>query len=68
MSMSRAQAGRIGGETTYLRHGSEHMREIGKRGAQAMHKKYRISPVRLNDYALVNRETGKIVAFLNGGN
>ncbi len=68
MSMSRAQAGKLGGETTFLRHGSEHMSKIGKKGARVLHARYRISPVRLNDYALVDRETNKIKAYLNGGN
>ena len=68
MSMSRAQAGRLGGLRTLEKHGIEHYSKIGKIGARVIHARYRISPVRLNDYALVNRKTNQIIAFLNGGN
>jgi hypothetical protein len=33
--MSKAEAGRLGGRATFARHGSSHMRMIGKRGFAA---------------------------------
>ena len=65
--INKVRAGRLGGETTYLRHGPEHMSAIGRRGAHALHDKYHLAPVGLSRFALVDRETGIIVAFLDGG-
>lgn len=45
--------------------GSEHMREIGKRGAKTTHKRYRFSPVGTRGWAMVGRKTGEIVALID---
>jgi general stress protein YciG len=36
MAMSKGEAGRLGGRSTFARHGREHMAEIGRRGFQAL--------------------------------
>lgn len=61
--MIKRQAGKLGGLATYKKHGKEHMREIGKLGARAFWKKYRLSPVGLAYFAIVNRLDGKVVAI-----
>lgn len=41
-------------------------KERGRLGAKAWHAKYRMEPVNLNDFAIVERATGKIVNYING--
>lgn len=62
----RREAGRRGGLATHAKHGSEHMRTIGAKGAKVFHSRYRLEPVMLNDFAIVHRETGEVRAFLSG--
>ncbi|MCQ3938444.1 MAG: hypothetical protein DPW18_15555 [Chloroflexi bacterium] len=62
----KREAGRQGGLRTVARYGIEHMRRIGKKGAEAFHSRYRLEPVRLNDFTIVHRETGEVKAFLSG--
>lgn len=56
--LTKAQAGSLGGITTYRKYGSDHMRQIGRKGAVLMHAKYELRPVGTSDFILVNRETG----------
>lgn len=65
--MNKQEAGKLGGLSTYRKYGREHMSEIGKRGAYIFHKRYSIQPVMQSGYAIVERETGKIVNFLFPG-
>ena len=60
--MTKAQAGSLGGRSTLARHGVEHMRAIGKRGAATLWRRYSLLPYELSKYALVSRETGQIRA------
>ncbi len=62
----RVIAGRQGGLRTVKRHGKRYMRRLGKWGAHVMHSLYALEPVDLNDFALVHKETRKIVAYLSG--
>ena len=62
----RSKAGRRGGRSTLTKYGVDHFREIGKRGASVFHKRYRLEPVNISNFAIVNRETGEVKAFLNG--
>jgi len=62
----KRQAGRLGGLKTLERRGREYFSTIGKRGADAFHKRYRLEPVYQNDFAIVRRETGEIVNYLSG--
>lgn len=58
--------GRQGGLQTVARHGVEHMRRIGRKGAAAFHSRYSIAPVGTSQYAVVRRGTNVVVAFLDG--
>jgi len=60
---TKQSAGKIGGLATLARHGPDHMCKIGKRGAAATWAKYFLAPVNESQYAMVDRETNKIVAI-----
>lgn len=62
----KAAAGRAGGLSTVAKYGPDYMKEIGRRGAKVFHARYRLTPAGVNDFAIVNRETGEVKAFLNG--
>lgn len=62
---TKAEAGRMGGLATAARHGVEHMREIGRRGAIAFHARYTLRPEGTNQLAVVNRTTGAVVGYIN---
>ncbi|MDX9690747.1 MAG: hypothetical protein RBT70_09890 [Alphaproteobacteria bacterium] len=62
----KKQAGRRGGMTTLARHGRDHFSRIGKRGAAAFWKAYRLQPYGIGDYAVVKIANGAIVALLSG--
>ncbi len=66
LSQKRAIAGAKGGRRTVKRHGKRYMRQLGKWGAHVMHSLYDLKPVDLNDFALVRKENGKIIAYLSG--
>jgi len=66
LSKKRSEAGRAGGLTTLARHGVDHFKRIGAKGARVFHLRYRLEPVYLNDFAIVKRETGEAVAFVSG--
>lgn len=62
--MNKAQAGHLGGQATFKKHGSDHMKVIGLKGAQAFWKKYTLLPKSTANFAIVNRQTNQIVAYL----
>lgn len=66
MQNAKAQAGRAGGLATVRKHGREHMAKIGRRGGQVTHERYSLAPVNLSHFAMVDRKTGKIKAYLSG--
>lgn len=66
LSQKRAIAGSKGGKRTVKLYGKRYMRKIAKWGAHVMHSTYRRVPVLLNDFAIVHRETGQVVALLSG--
>lgn len=66
LSEKRAIAGARGGQRTVKRYGKRYMKKLAKLGAHAMHSKYRREPVLLNDFAIIERRTGKAVALLSG--
>ena len=66
LSQKRAIAGARGGRQNVKRHGKRWMKKIAALGAHVMHSRYRREPVLLNDFALVERATGKTVALLSG--
>ena len=63
---TKRQAGRKGGLATVARHGPDHMRQIGKRGARAFWNRYTLRPAGLSDFAIVRRETNEVIAFTSG--
>lgn len=66
-TMKRKEYGKRGGLATVQKHGKEHMRTIGKRGAATFHKRYKLQPVGLNDFAIVKRsDTRVVIGFLSG--
>jgi general stress protein YciG len=60
ISELRRRAGRIGGLTTYDRYGSEHMAEIGRKGAEVTWSRYNLAPIGTSQWAIVNKKTGEI--------
>jgi general stress protein YciG len=60
LSEKRRQAGRNGGLTTFYRYGSEHMSEIGRKGAEATWSRYNLAPIGTSQWAIVNKQTGEI--------
>ena len=66
LSQKRAIAGAQGGKRTVKRYGKQYMRQLAKLGAHVMHSLYRREPVLLNDFAIVDRRTGKAVSLLSG--
>jgi len=65
LSEKKAIAGQKGGLTTVARYGRDYMRQIGHRGGVQHHKLYRWIPIQVSAWAIVNRETGKTVAYSN---
>lgn len=61
--MTRAEAGRRGGNQTFNRYGPEHMRKIGKRGAATLWARYALYPYELSKFVLVDRTTGTVKAI-----
>lgn len=59
MKQTKAQAGQKGGESTAKKYGREYMAALAKKGAEAMHKKYKLVKLGTSDFALVDRATGK---------
>ncbi len=64
---SKAQAGALGGKSTLARYGHTHFATIGRRGAAVTWQRYHLAPVGLNDFAMVDRNTGEVKALINGG-
>jgi len=63
---TKAAAGSKGGKRTVKRYGKRYMRRLGSWGGHRMHTIYSLTPVALNDFALVHKETGEIKAYLSG--
>ena len=64
--MTKAEAGRLGGLKTVKRHGKRYMRKLGKWGAHVMHTNNALVPVDRNDFAIADRQTGRVKAYLSG--
>lgn len=60
--MTKAEAGRKGGETTFKKHGREWMSSIGAIGGFRQHQLYSMEPIGQNNFAYVHRKTNVIVA------
>lgn len=64
--MSKSEAGRLGGISTFRKYGKDHMSKIGAVGGFVMHEKYDLVPYQRSDFAIIDRITGKVVALLSG--
>ena len=62
----KAKAGALGGQATLARHGPEHFRQIGRRGAAATWARYELRPLGAADFAMVDKTTGQVKARLSG--
>lgn len=60
--MNKRQAGSKGGRVTVQRHGREHMQRIGRKGAQVTWTRYRLTPWKQSQYAMVDRRTNEVKA------
>lgn len=63
--MTKSQAGRLGGLSTFKKHGKGHMRQIGRRGGQSTWNKHQMLPVGQSQYAMVRKSDNIIVAVFN---
>lgn len=63
---TKQSAGKLGGLATLSRYGPDHMRAIGKRGAATFWKRYSLRPIGTSRFAITNRETNKVIAFISG--
>ena len=61
--MTKSEAGRLGGQATAKKHGTAHMKAIGRRGADATWAKYNLVPVGTSQYAMVDKQTNEIKAI-----
>lgn len=64
--MTKSEAGRLGGLATLKKYGRKHFVEAGRLGAQRTWSKYQLVPYRTSNFAMVDRETGEVKAFLKG--
>lgn len=67
LSEIRKKAGSLGGRATVAKYGRSYMAEIGRRGAEALYKRYNLVPAGVAGWALVDRENGKVKAAWAGG-
>lgn len=42
------------------------MREIGRLGAAVTWQKYRLQPIGTSEFAMIDKSTGQIVAYMSG--
>lgn len=61
--MNKAEAGRIGGLTTFRKYGAAHMSKIGRLGAIKFWNLYTLLPVDVAGFAIVRRIDNKIIGF-----
>jgi len=62
---TKQSAGQRGGRATVARHGRQHMQAIGRRGAQAFWQRYHFVPAYYSAFAIVERNTAKMIALTN---
>lgn len=66
--MTKSQAGRLGGTSTFKKYGHDHMKTIGLNGAKSTWSRYSLKPVGAGNYAMVSRADNTIKAFINSAN
>lgn len=60
--MTKKESGRLGGLCTLAKYGKDHMRRIGSNGGKVTRAKYRLVPVGISAWVMVDRITGTIKA------
>ncbi len=65
MTHTKQSAGSLGGRATLARYGREHMQAIGRHGAAAFWQRYHLAPAGTSGFAIVSRETNRIIALTN---
>lgn len=63
--MNKSEAGKLGGLSTFMKHGKAHMRQIGKQGAKVTWDLYSMKPIGQSQYAMVRKSDNIIVAIFN---
>ena len=63
MKHTKRTAGAKGGRATVAKYGLGHMAKIGKAGAKTTWTRYSLKPVNESQYAMVDRETNKIISI-----
>jgi hypothetical protein len=63
MKHTKQSAGALGGRATVKKLGRDHMSTIGARGAAVTWSRYSLKPVNESQYAMVHRETNKIISI-----
>ncbi len=66
MKHSKKSAGALGGQTTLAKYGAKHFQQIGKRGAAVTWQRYELRPAGVSDFAMIRKDTGEVIAFING--
>lgn len=60
---TKQQAGQKGGLATVAKHGADHMRSIGRRGASVTWQRYYLAPYGIGGYAMLDRKTNTVKAI-----
>ena len=63
--MTKSEAGKLGGLSTFKKHGKGHMRRIGKNGAKVTWDRYSMKPIGQSQYAMVRKSDNIIIAIMN---
>ena len=61
--MNRKEISRLGGNALFKKYGSQYMSDLGRKGATEFWRKYRLVPTETYRFAIVDRESGKFIAF-----
>ena len=62
MSQAARNQRRKAGQATKAKHGTEHFKRIGRKGAESTWSKYKLVPIGPGYYKMVDRQTGKEIA------
>lgn len=61
--MTKSEAGRLGGLSTFNKYGKKHMKQIGKAGAKRFWELYTMKPYGHYQWAIVRRSDNVIIGF-----
>lgn len=63
--MTKQEAGRLGGTSTFKKHGREHMQKIGTNGARVTWTRYRKVAYGMTQYAIVRNSDDVIIRIMD---